>query len=122
MTEGRKPDGKRSESHEVKGVALNLNHSPENRRISGEGRSYRVGRRPCVRCVEDEHRAPPRGLRQHRVTQRQASNQASDEQGLSGQCAKQPPSMGGNVKKSRSKGRVASDEDRYAATVSDEEG
>ncbi len=31
MTEGREPDGKRSERHEVKGVALNLKQSPENR-------------------------------------------------------------------------------------------
>jgi hypothetical protein len=30
------------------------------------------------------------------VSQRQVSNQASDEQGLLGQCAMQTPSMGGN--------------------------
>jgi hypothetical protein len=97
MAEGREPDGQRSESHEVKGVALNLKHSPENRRISGVGRSYRVGRRPCGRYAKDEYQPSPRGLRQHRVTQRQASNQASDEQGLLGQSAMQTPSMDGNL-------------------------
>ena len=30
MTGRRKPDGKISECNEVKGVALNLTHSPEN--------------------------------------------------------------------------------------------
>ncbi len=41
----------------------------------------------------------PRGLRQHRVAQRQVSNQASDEQGLLGQRAMQNPSMSTNVKR-----------------------
>jgi len=50
------------------------------------------------------------------------SNQASDDQGLLGKGAMQYPSTGDQCNKRRSDGRVASDKDRYAATVSDEEG
>ena len=49
-------------------------------------------------------------------------NQASDEQGLLGKGAMQYPSTDDQCKKRRSDGRVASDRDRYAAMVSDEEG
>ncbi len=99
MTGRHKPDGKISKYNEVKGVALNLKRSPENAEIWGVSRSYRYGRRRCGRCATDECRPSPRGLRQHRVTQRQASNQASDEQGLLGNRAMQYPSMGLNVKR-----------------------
>lgn len=65
---------------------------------------------------------PPRGRRQHRVAQRQASNQASDEQGFLGKRAKQVPEYERQCNKRSSNGRVASDGDRYAATVSAEVG
>ena len=68
----------------------------------------------------DECRPSPRGHRQHRVTQRQANNQASDEQGLLGKSAMQVPEYDHQYKKRRSNGRVAGDGDRYAATVSDD--
>ncbi len=93
MTERRKPDVKISQCNEVKGVALNLTRSPEKAEIWGVSRSYRYGRRRCGRRDTDECRPSPRGLRQHRGTQRQASNQASDEQGLLGNSARQNPSM-----------------------------
>jgi len=70
--------------------------------------------------VKDECRLPPRGRRQHRVAQRQARNQASDEQGLLGKRARQVPEYERQSKKRRSNGRVASDGDRYAARASDE--
>lgn len=47
--------------------------------------------------VTDGCQSSPRGLRQHRVIQRSASNQASDEQGLLGKRATQYPSMYTNV-------------------------
>ena len=50
------------------------------------------------------------------------SNQASDEQGLLGQCAKQYPSMCINIKRDAQNGRVAGDGERYAAMVSDDVG
>ena len=67
--------------------------------ILGASRSFQFGRRPCAKRVIDERGASPRGLRRHRVTQRLVSNQASDEQGLLGKCARQYPSMGANVKR-----------------------
>ncbi len=97
MTERRKPDGKISKCNEVKGVALNLTRSPEKAEIWGVSLSYRYGCRRCGRRDTDEYRPSPRGLRQHRGTQRQASNQASDEQGLLGNSARQYPSMVTNV-------------------------
>ena len=71
---------------------------------------------------KDERRMSPRGLRQHRATQRYASNQASDEQGLLEKCAMQVPEYELQCKKRSSNGRVASDEDRYAAMASYEAG
>ena len=97
MTGRRKPDGKISKCNEVKSVALNLTRSPEKAEIWGVSRSHRYGRRRCGRCATDECQPSPRGLRQHRGTQRQASNQASDEQGLLGNSARQYPSMATNV-------------------------
>jgi len=47
----------------------------------------------------DERGLSPRGLRLHRVAQRFAGNQASDEQGLLEKGAKQYPSMATNVKR-----------------------
>ncbi len=91
--------------------ALNLNLSPENP-ILGVGRSSQSGRRPCRRRAKDECQLPPRGRRQHRVVQRQARNQASDDQGLLGKCARQVPEYERQYKKRYSNGRVASDGDR----------
>ena len=55
----------------------------------------------------------PRSRRQHRDTQRYASNQASDEQVLLGKCATQVPEYEDQCKKRCSNGRVASDGNRY---------
>jgi hypothetical protein len=107
---------------EVKGVAVNLTHSPETLGLWGMSRSYQAGRRRCGRRASDECQRSPRGLRQHRVMQGQVSNQASDEQGRLGNGAMRVPEYEHQCKKRGSKGRVASDGDRYAATVSDEEG
>ncbi len=92
--------------------ALNLNRSPEKILILGVGRSPGNRRRPHTRRAKDERRVPPRGLRQYRDAQRQASNQASDEQGLLGKCATQVPEYGHQCEKRGSNGRVASDRDR----------
>jgi len=60
----------------------------------------------------------PRGLRQYRVVQRQASNQASDEQGALGEStAMEVPEYHAQCKKRTWDGRVASDGDRRAATA-----
>ena len=68
----------------------------------------------------DECQPLPRGLRQHRVIQRQVSNQASDEQGPLGKGAMQVPEYEQRCQKRSSNGRVASDGDRYAAKASEE--
>jgi len=78
--------------------ALNLNRSPEKPLILGVGRSCQTGRRPCRRRAKDECQLSPRGLRQHRVAQRYASNQASDERAL-GKTQGKHPSMTTNVKR-----------------------
>ena len=78
---------------------LNLTHSPENSIILGVSRSFHIGRRRNKKRVYDERGLSPRGLRQHRVAQRIASNRASDEQGLLGRSAMQHPSMTANVKR-----------------------
>ena len=72
--------------------------------------------------MKDKCQLPPRGRRQHRAAQRQASNQASDEQGLLGKRAMQVLEYEHQWKKRSSNGRVAGDGDRYAAMVSDEVG
>ena len=65
----------------------------------GASRSLHQGRRRNRRRNNDERRLSPRGLRQHRVAQRFAGNQASDEQRLLGKSARQYPSMVTNVKR-----------------------
>ncbi len=60
--------------------------------------SYQFGRRRSGRCVTDECRPSPRGLRQHRVIQRQVSNQASDDPGSWAIPKSVRPSMSINVK------------------------
>ena len=65
---------------------------------------------------KDEFASPPRSLRQHRAAQRQASNQASDEQGALGEAmAREVPEYFVQCKKRARKGRVASDGGRWAA-------
>ena len=61
MTEGASRKGKINESSEVKGVALNLTHSPENNLSLGACRSFPIWRRPRGECDTDEHRANPPG-------------------------------------------------------------
>ncbi len=45
----------------MKGVALNLTHSPENKFSLGACRSFPIWRRPSGECDRDEHRASPPG-------------------------------------------------------------
>ena len=91
---------------------LNLTHSPENCLNFGcFGRSSQLGRRPCRRRVTDECQLLPRGHRQHRATQRQVSNQASDEQGLLAKSAMQVAEYEHQCQKRCSNGRVAGDGD-----------
>jgi len=46
-----------------------------------------MGAGHVAQAVETSLLPPPRGLRQHRAAQRQASNQASDEQGALGESS-----------------------------------
>ena len=73
-----------SECGEVKGVALNLTHSPEKFECWERADPLLLGAGQAVSAVETSTEPAPRGRRQHRATQRQASNQASDEQGALG--------------------------------------
>jgi len=78
---------------------LNLKRSPENLLILGESRSCHDGRRRNKKRGNGERGLSPRGLRQHRVAQRHASNQASDEQGFLGKGATQVPEYGRQCEK-----------------------
>ena len=99
MSGRRERSGQINEGSEVKDVCSESDPKPREMFILGAGRTFHYGRRPCRRRANDERRKPPRGRRQHRATQRQASNQASDEQGLLGKCAMQYPSMCINIKR-----------------------
>ncbi|MBL7178062.1 MAG: hypothetical protein ISS66_19735 [Desulfobacteraceae bacterium] len=69
-------------------------------------------------AIETSAKPAPRGLRQHRATQRQASNQAGDDQGALGEStAMEVPEYHGQCKKRSWDGRVASDGDRRTAMV-----
>jgi hypothetical protein len=97
----------------VKGVALNLTHSPENKGFWERADPLQMGAGHAVSAIETSAKPTPRGLRRHRAAQRQASNQASDEQGaLGGVTAKEVPEYSVQCKKRAGDGRVASDGDR----------
>jgi len=101
------------EDSEVKGVALNLTRSPE-KNVFWEGADpFVVGAGHAASAIMTSAKPTPRGLRQHRVAQRQADNQASDEQGALGEStAMEVPEYRGQCKKRSRDGRVASDGDR----------
>ena len=123
MTKQRKLEGKISECNEVKGVCPESEPQPrESFTFWVRADPFSQGAGHAGSATDDERRMPPRGRRQHRVAQRHASNQASDEQGLLGKRAMQVPEYDHQCKKRCSDGRVASDGDRYTAMVSDEVG
>jgi hypothetical protein len=67
--------------------ALNLKRSPENFEYWERADPFMGGAGDAGGAVKTSADCPPRGLRQHRDAQRQASNQASDEQGLLGEAS-----------------------------------
>ena len=76
------------------------------------GRSFHTGRRLWGADGKDESAATTRP-RQHRVTQRQVSKQASDEQGALGEsAAMEVPEYLIQYKQRVGNGRVASDGNR----------
>jgi hypothetical protein len=95
----------------VKGVALNLTHSPENQRFWERADPFQNGAGQVVSAIQTSTEPTPRGRRQHRAAQRQASNQASDEQGALGELSASPEYLAQYEKRAR-EGRVASDGDR----------
>ena len=74
-----------SECGEVKGVALNLTHSPEKQVFWESAEPLALGAGHVASAILTSAKPTPRGLRQHRVTQWLGSNQASDEQGALGE-------------------------------------
>ena len=100
----------------MKGVALNLKHSPEKMEFWEIADPFDVGAGHAVSTLGTSAEPTPRGLRQHRAVQRQASNQASDDQGALGEStAMEVPEYPDQCKKRAGDGRVASDGDRRAA-------
>ena len=100
----------------MKGVALNLTHSPENIGYWESADPFQTGAGQAVSALKTSAEPTPRGLRQHRATQRQASNQASDDQGALGEsAAMEVPEYHVQYKKRARDGRVASDGNRRAA-------
>jgi len=102
----------------VKSVALNLQRSSEKMEFWERADPFDVGAGQAASTQQTRAHPPPRGLRQHRAAQRQASNLASDEQGALGEStAKAVPEYLDQCKKRSGKGRVASDGNRKAAMV-----
>ena len=88
----------------MKGVALNLTHSPEKFECWERADPFLLGAGQAVSATETSTEPTPRGRRQHRATQRQASNQASDEtQSSWGGYPRKPPSILFNVKRGQEK-------------------
>ena len=81
--------------------ALNLPHSPEKLPFWDRADPFMVGAGQAASALETSAKLTPRGLRQHRATQRRYSNQASDDQGALGGSAGSigTPSTGGDVKR-----------------------
>jgi hypothetical protein len=100
----------------VKGVALNLTHSPENKEFWERADPIKEGAGQAASAEMTSAKPTPRGLRRHRAVQRQASNQASDDQCALGDITALAVSeYHGQCKKRSWDGRVASDGDRRAA-------
>ena len=87
----------------MKGVALNLTHSPENNRFWERADPFQSGVGQVVSAIQTSTEPTPRGRRQHRAAQRQASNQASDEQGALGGIIRKYPSILSNMKRGQEK-------------------
>ena len=105
-----------SECGEVKGVALNLKRSSENSQFRDRADPISPGAGHVAGTLMTSAASTPRGLRQHRATQRLAVNQASDDQGALGELsAKAVPEYHGQCKKRLWDGRVASDGNWSAA-------
>ena len=102
----------------MKSVALNLTQSPEKFTVWESADPFIPGAGQAVSAIETSAKPTPRGRRQHRVVQRQASNQASDEQGALGESpAMEVPEYLAQYKQRVRDGRVASDGDRCTAMV-----
>ena len=100
----------------MKGVALNLTHSPENKEFWERADPIKEGAGQAVSAEMTSAKPTPRGLRRHRAVQRQASNQASDDQCALGDITALAVSeYQGQCKKRSWDGRVASDGDRRVA-------
>ena len=109
---------KSSEYDEVKSVALNLIRSPEKFTVWESADPFIPGAGQAASAEMTSAKLTPRGLRRHRAVQRQASNQASDEQGALGESpAMEVPEYLAQCKKRTRDGRVASDGDRCTAMV-----
>ena len=84
----------------MKGVALNLTQSSEKLEFWDCADLFTPGAGHAASTISTSAKPTPRGLRQHRVAQQQASNQASDDQGLLGNHPQwQYPSTSPNVKR-----------------------
>ena len=93
--------------NEVKDRVLNLQRSPEKYEFWDSADPLTMGAGHAASTIQTSAKPTPRGLRQHRVTQQQVSNQASDDQGLLGnQPQWKYPSTSPNVK--RGSGMAAS--------------
>ena len=102
----------------MKGEALNLKQSSENNEFWDRADPVRMGAGHAAGTLMTSVAPTPRGLRQHRATQRPAVNQASDDQGALGESsAMAVPEYHGQCKKRLWDGRVASDGNRSAATA-----
>ncbi len=100
----------------MKDVVLNLTHSSEKLEFWESADPLTMGAGHAVSAVKTSAKPTPRGLRQHRVIQRQTSNQASDDQGALGEStAMEVPEYRVQNKKRIRDGRVASDGGRWAA-------
>ena len=100
----------------MKDAVLNLTHSPEKIEFWESADPLILGAGHAVSALKTSAEPTPRGLRQHRATQRQASNQASDDQGALGEsAAMEVPEYHVQYKKRAWDGRVASDGNRRAA-------
>ena len=94
----------------MKSVALNLTHSPKKVRFWESADPLIMGAGHAVSALKTSAEPTPRGRRQHRVIQRQTSNQASDDQGaLRESTAMEVPEYRVQNEKRARDGRVASD-------------
>ena len=102
----------------MKDVVLNLTHSSEKLEFWESADPLILGAGHAASALKTSAEPTPRGRRQHRVIQRQTSNQASDDQGALGEStAMEVPEYLVQNKKRAWDGRVASDGGRWTAMV-----